>query len=215
MLRPTYIASEEEATNLPVRRNQLIHGNRNSFNSLPKLCTAIWGTWPIFVTQQILFPTLLGAQSHPVMDGWKELTALSAWKCSVPEGRIWLDLNNDICNVLTDRTQKTPTGADAYPACREVFVNPPHCLSISSPAFGKSALGRLRENLELLQEQGGGSVCLGGPDRTLSITTLLPKSPGDCLSPVQYRQMCFCLLSSMWKPCFSYHPQKSKFQRFH
>ncbi|KAI1240337.1 hypothetical protein IHE44_0008754 [Lamprotornis superbus] len=95
-----------------------------------------------------------------------EVTALSlsAWKCSVPEGRIWLDLSNDTCNVPSDRTQKTPTGADKHTACREVFVNPPR-------AFGKSALGRLGENLELLQERVGvQSICLSGPDRTLTIT---------------------------------------------
>lgn len=161
MLRPIFIASEKDATNLPVTRNQLIHGNRSSFNSPPKPCPAIWGicqmwqgTWPIFVTQQILFPTLLGVQSHPWI--WAHCSLSLAWKCSVPEGRIWLDLSNDICNVPSDRSQRTPTGADKHPACREVFVNPPWCLSISSRAFGKSALERLGENLGLLQEQRWG-----------------------------------------------------------
>lgn len=71
-----------------------------------------------------------------------ELTALSlAWKCSVPEGRMWLYLNNGICDVPSDRTQKTPTGADKHPTCREVFVNPPQHLSASSCAFVKICLG--------------------------------------------------------------------------
>lgn len=107
-----------------------------------------------------------------------ELTALSlAWKYSVPEGRIWLDLNNDICNVPSDRTQRTPTGADKLPACREVFVNPPQCLSASSRAFGKSALGRLGENLELLQEQRWGFSLSWWPRQDLN------QQPHSCQKP--------------------------------
>lgn len=108
-----------------------------------------------------------------------ELAALSlAWKCSVPKGRIWLDLNNGICNIPSDRPQKTPTGADKHPACREVFVNPPQY-------FWKICLGETwrKPGVAAGTEVGVQSVCLGGPDRTLTITPapLLPNSPGDGL----------------------------------
>lgn len=181
----------------------------------PKPCpAAIWGicqmwqgTWPIFVTQQILFPTLLGVQSHPWI--WAHCSLSLAWKCSVPEGRIWLDLSNDICNVPSDRTQRTPTGADKHPACTEVFVDPPWCLSASSRAFGKSALERTWSCCRA--EMGVQSVYLGCPDRTLTIRTasLLQKAQVlVCLlySTVSYTVQFFCLLSSVWKPCFSYNP---------
>lgn len=112
-----------------------------------------------------------------------ELTALSlAWKCSVPEGRIWLDLNNDICNVPSDRTRRTPTGADKHPACREVFVNPPQCLSASSHAFLENLpWGGLEKNC---RNRGGGSVCLScwaRRDLNHHSSPTPAKSPGDGL----------------------------------
>lgn len=71
MLRPIYITREEEATSLPVTRNQLIHGNRNSFNNPPKAVHCHLRHLAYFCHTANPFSYSTGG-SVPPSDGWMD-----------------------------------------------------------------------------------------------------------------------------------------------